>query len=197
MGKLLSRHLVASLPNITLDRSVLAVHLRAGDVFREWFGMSLYGQPACNFYLDVIKNDNHASVRVFTDDSNNPCLAPILKINGTAWVPQGLAEDVALMLSAERMALARSSFSRSMLYLSPVDKIAYTFGYAWADLGPHYECVPTADYLTFVLNKWSNFHNQRGLELVKNAECDYWGWFNGQTTEKLTPKNDAHKFIWK
>jgi hypothetical protein len=197
IGKLLARHLVASLPNVTLDRSVLAVHLRAGDVFRNWFGMSLYGQPPCSFYLDVIKNDNHSSVRVFADDSNNPCLGPILKTNNATWVRQSLQEDIALMLSAQRMALARSSFSRSMFYLSPVDKIAYTFGYAWADLGPHYDCIPTEEYQTFVLNYWSNFHNQKGLELVKNAKCDHWAWFNGETRERLIRKNDVHKFKWK
>jgi hypothetical protein len=180
IGLLLSPHVIAALPNVSLDPTVLAVHVRGGDIFNGWTNEArLYGQPPCRFYMDAIRIDNHSSVEVFAEDDANPCMEVIFSLANVKWRHQSLREDLALMLSAKRFVLARSSFSRSIVYLSPVDKIFYACSYPWPDLGPHFECTPPEEYAQMIFARWSQYFKSKKIMAMRTEKCLYWGWFNG------------------
>jgi hypothetical protein len=186
LGKTFNRHLIAVLPNLSLGPSVLAVHIRSGDIFRRSLRhYSTVGQPPCNFYVDVVRLRNYSSGEVFTQDAENPCVAPVLATPNTTWNRRPLADELALMLSARKFVMAKSSFSKSIVYLSLVDKVSYACDYARPDLWAHYESVPTAEYYNLVFVGWRSFLNARALAAMRTASCAYWAWYDGVESHPL------------
>jgi hypothetical protein len=168
-------HLLEFLPNVSLNASVLAIHVRGGDIFTDFFAPWAYGQPPCQFYFDAIRMDDHTSIHLFSQDKLNPCVDGILQEANVVWTPQSLDIEIALMLSAKRFVLSRSSFARALVYLSPVTKVFYTCGYPWQDMGPHFECSPTLPYQRLVLDRWWNTRKQ--IDSIRTASCGLWAVF--------------------
>jgi hypothetical protein len=163
-------------PNTTGVGHPLVMHLRGGDAVRFACKSPWYGQPVCSFYLGAMARDReHDRVVIVAEDSANPCLQLCLD-QGAVWNPATLADDLAHMLWASRFVLSRSTLMFAVMYLSPVKKHWYLYGglnikdpsldpvwHVYAPIGPHWNCLPSAETQIDLIRDWRPWKFRRLL----------------------------------
>jgi hypothetical protein len=176
-------------PRPNISGNTLVMSMRSGDIFAktQQNGESNYGQPCCQYYLDAMERDKgHDNVLVVSEDSANPCLQLCLDRGAVFHPHTPWRDDLAILLWAERLVLSRSTFMRLAMYLSPVRKTWYHFGgldivdagcgpvwYYLQPLGPHWHCIPSADYQKEVILDWNVNKTSRLLR----DNCT-WSWIS-------------------
>jgi hypothetical protein len=176
------------LPQVNVSESTLFAHVRSGDLFSEisrteW--TKLCGQPFCNYYLEAMRRDvGHKDVQVLSEDRRNPCVDIMIQNGAKFFDHSRFIFDLALMIYARRIIWSVSTISKSVMLLSPVKKVFYTFNeftgngskgrlYRFWRFGPHEHCVPSKNYTRNVLSSnWMILPEQ--LELMKKENCSEW-----------------------
>lgn len=116
--------LLKFIPISKIDNETLILNIRSGDIFKNNIHRH-YSQPPCFFYTDLLHDFKNAEI--LTSDKGNPCVD--VAIQAGAKFP-GLnlgTDDLSRMIYAKYLVLARSSYSRAALYLSPIKKIFLGF----------------------------------------------------------------------
>jgi hypothetical protein len=169
MAATFREHIIEQLPRHS--STATHAHVRSGDIFHRNIH-SAYGQPPCGYYVEAVAIENATEVRVIAEDMRNPCVAAVCSRTGAVWKRQQLRDDLAAVLWAKSVVLARGTFGLAVLYLSQRKKTVYTFATAWEGLGRHMDCQPTEEYAAKVLGNWARTHEQ--LRLMVNGKCKKW-----------------------
>jgi hypothetical protein len=118
---------------------VLFAHIRSGNVFPpNGVPHPKYGQPPCRYYTQVVDLDNTTGVSVVAEDARNPCLKILLNYTGATWRARDVRTDIAELLYARKMILARGTFGIAILFLSPLRK---TISYSMSLSDPGFESL--------------------------------------------------------
>jgi hypothetical protein len=99
--------------------------------------------------------DNALHVQTISEDMKNPCLSIVLGQTGAQWIPKPVVVDIAHLIYAKRMIMARGTFSLAALYLSPSQKVFYATTQYRGPLGEHMECFPTTIYWHIMNDNWT------------------------------------------
>jgi hypothetical protein len=76
---------ILHLPPVAVLPTILYVHMRAGDIFKRCGSLhEHYGQPPCNYYLDVIEMDKrkHTSNEIIAENDWNPSMRMVQRHGG-------------------------------------------------------------------------------------------------------------------
>ena len=120
-------HRLAARPTFVPDATDLAIHLRAGDIFRRDNPHPLYVQPPFAFYRLCIEFARAelgvARVVLVYEDEGNPCVGALktwLDEIGLPYVTQSrtLEEDLAVLMAARHCVFGRGSFGPAVGILS-------------------------------------------------------------------------------
>jgi hypothetical protein len=170
------------LPAANPDPNTLYMYARGGPRVWEYGGdiHPSYGQPPCDYYLQVMRN---FSKSVVIGDKMNPCVN-ITIAAGAAWEPFDDTGNLALMIQAKRIVLARSSRSHAILALSPIWKQFWMFdveqtrwaegswwrGFTPLEFGDGQNCVANERYRE-AIGDWHALRYQ--VEFVLNSTCTF------------------------
>lgn len=162
-----------SLYQMSLPKDALVIHVRAGDVFKRIFNINFkYGQPPCNYYLDVIRMKNWSQVILIAEDSSNPCVKVISKKANVKFKPRDLTTDLSILINAPNLALSRGSFCYAIILLSKNLKNIYTFNQSSSKIPDHFNCIPTDDFYNSVVKYWKKSRVQ--IKKIINSKCLQW-----------------------
>jgi hypothetical protein len=164
-----------------IDSDTLILYLRSGDIWTGHWYSTAYAQPPCFFYTHFIQHFKNAEI-ITTSDQINPCVNASIQAGAKfpGWISG--KEDLSRMIYAKNLVLARSSFSRAALYLSPIKKQFWVFHgvenrdwnyFDWAkrfflEFGSHTNCVASKNY-SQILGFWKNSDHQ--IQLIQSEKC--------------------------
>ena len=147
------------------------MHLRSGDIWaRPELGRG-YGQPPCNFYLDVMKKKNWSDIILLSEDRRNICVDVLVK-HGAKYVRRPWHIDVTYLLNAENLAVSRGSIWVAISKLSIKLKNLYMFDQGQTTIRDHMNCVATPQFRDSVLGFWEKSPSQ--LDLILTSSCERW-----------------------
>ena len=114
-----------------LDKDVLTVHLRSGDVFSER-PHPAYGQPPLAFYERVIDSKQWKQIVVVAEDESNPCLESLIRYSSEKGLPtevvgEAFAEATMAISRSSHLVASRGTFVPALVYLSNTPKVIYQF----------------------------------------------------------------------
>lgn len=104
----------------TCDVDLIA-HLRSGDIF----GNSphpAYIQPPLSYYRNVI---NYRPVTIIYEDSKNPCVEELKKLNNVTSYHSTLENDLKMLLSCKEIIAGFGTFCLSVYFLSEKLKVLH------------------------------------------------------------------------
>jgi hypothetical protein len=105
----------------------------------------------------------------------NPCLGILLNSIGATWRARNIRVDLAELIHARNVILARGTFGKAVLFLSPIRKVIfYSMTLSNSGFGRHFDCVPSKAYADRVLDRWRNLPSQ--IEMMKSENCMKWNW---------------------
>jgi hypothetical protein len=165
------KFVLENIPHLSLPVTTIFAYIRGGDIFISPVNR-FYGQPPCGFYLEAIEMDNAVHVQAISEDMANPCLSIVLRQTGAQWMPKQVVVDIAHLIYAKAMIMARGTFSLAALYLSPFQKVFYTTTQYRGPLGEHMECFPTSVYWHTMNDNWTASIVQ--LEQMMSEGCKWW-----------------------
>jgi hypothetical protein len=148
------RLVLENIPHSLSSVTTIFAYMRGGDVFVPPVNR-YYGQPPCGFYLEAIEMDDASDVQAISQDMENPCLSIVLEQTGAQWRPKPIMIDIAHLIYAKRMIMARGTFSLAALFLSPFQKVFYATAQYRGPLGEHMECFPTSVYWHTMNDNWT------------------------------------------
>lgn len=164
-------------PNIFLSNRTLVVHVRSGDIFVGDGANRHYGQPPCNYYLNIIRMKKWDKVIMISEDEGNPCVRIISKVIGD-FKKRSFFLDLAILLNAKNLVLSEGTIGISIVALSNKTENVYTFTKFHDRAHPVlyyvnvYNCVPTLFYYIFVMKLWKNMNIQKLY--MKMATINRW-----------------------
>jgi hypothetical protein len=86
--------------------------------------------------------ENTTGVSVVAEDARNPCLKILLNDTGATWRARDVRTDLAELLYARKMILARGTSGIAILCLSPLRKaIFYSISLSDPGFGSHFGCL--------------------------------------------------------
>lgn len=171
--------------NITIPNNTLVIHIRSGDIFRR-HPFFKYGQPPCNYYLDVIHMRNWSQIILVAEDNKNPCIKILSKEANINFKVNNLTTDLSILLNAPNLVLSRGSFGYAIILLSNKLKNLFMFNQSSSRIPDHFNCVPSDKYYNKILKYWKNSWIQR--KMMTNSHCLKWEFI------PRGPKND-HIFL--
>lgn len=106
----------------TLDKRICLIHIRSGDILSRK-PHSLYVQPPLNYYIKIINeyNDKYDKFIIITEpDMLNPCIKKLKEYSDKIEIKsQKVEDDYSYLLRAQSIVLSWSTFSDTIVYLSP------------------------------------------------------------------------------
>jgi hypothetical protein len=149
--------------NVSDDTVVLS--MRGSDVMMDC-GWTNYWQPPCFFYSDI--QQRFANSIVISSDYLNPCVNISIQ-KGAVFANGSPLDDFLLLAYAKNAAIARSSFTRAGLFMSPVPKNFYVFEgdgnsinsrwnsfmHRYLEFGDHWDCRASPEYAGTLIGKWN------------------------------------------
>lgn len=166
--------LVENVPKKDIPENGLVVHIRSGDCFRvkpHW----KYGQPPCNYYMDVIRSRNWSKIILIAQDTKNPCVNIIAKV-ADEFHQLNLIDDLGYMLSAKNFVTSVSTLTNAAVTISKNIENLYTFNHTrFYDINTM-NCVPTKYFRRKVLKYWEDSPEQRKI-MVNEKSCEKWEHF--------------------
>lgn len=171
-----------SLPRPHIDNDTLVIFLRGGK--ENWVHPAHieFGQPPCWYYLSVMKKFNRTIA--ISMDYRNVCLN-ITIANGAEHKIQSVVEDLATLIYSKNLVLARSTFSRAAMYLSPFKKRFWTFdamsedsqyprwhhNHWYEEFGNHENCRATDQYRKDILDYWVVTDDH--IKMILESNCTW------------------------
>ena len=122
---LLRNHIINNLPKMKIDREDLFIHIRSGNVFKNYFH-NKYAQPPLCFYTNILKKFKFKKVRLIAKDFYNPIVKKLIKkFPDIIYTKSNIMKDVAMLVNAFNIVCSISSFLISILQLN------YNFEFLW------------------------------------------------------------------
>jgi len=106
---------------VLLDKRICVMHVRSGDLFKNVVHPE-YTQPPLAYYTKIINtydNDYDKFIIITSPDMANPVINELKKIKKVKFLKNTIEEDYILMLRAETLVLSWSTFSDTIVFLSP------------------------------------------------------------------------------
>ena len=160
-----------------LNSKICCIHIRSGDIFSEQGHLnSNYIQPPVAYYKKIISdinNEYEKFIIISEKDKNNPCIQELLNYSSKIeFQSNSEIKDYELLMRSETLILSRSSFSDSVVFLSPNIKNVYFWNYNHcfsneSELPTRINFHPyilTDNYIE--MGDWKN--NKVQLDLMKN-----------------------------
>lgn len=136
------RHLELRPSGSSLSEDELVIHIRSGDVFREFGDIfpTSYGQPPLAFYTLVLKLKKWRKVYLVYEDRANPVIPALeahLEREGIPFqIQKGtLREDMEFLLRAKVLVAGRGTFMSGIVSLSPNVQMVYSFENSFSTWG--------------------------------------------------------------
>jgi hypothetical protein len=181
MMELLRPLLKLAASDTALDEDHLVIHVRAGDVFSGSSVHPGYGQAPLAFYQRVLESRSWSRVTLVAENDRNPIWNALNSLCRTSHLTEvrigrPLGEDLAFMLRARCMVVARGTFGNAIAALSTRLEEAHFFESAfncWGNSGVRaIRWVDTlGEYRREILCKnWRNSASQRRLMTDYPAE---------------------------
>lgn len=161
-------------PKVDIPDNSLVVHIRSSNIFKirpHW----KYGQPPCNYYLDVINMKKWNKVILIAEDNKNPCVN-IVAPRTEGYVQRSFIEDFAYLLYAKNLVISRSTLTNAIVTLSPVITNLYSYNHSRFFDVNFMNCIPTDKYYSDVIKRWANSRFQREM-LINSDSCKNWETF--------------------
>ena len=100
-----------------INKETLIIHMRSGDIFANC-PHPKYIPPYLSFYKEILNENNYNNVLITTENSRNPCLKPLEKLENVKWTGGNLTKDIKMIMSAKHLVFGIGSFVPSLLLLS-------------------------------------------------------------------------------
>ena len=172
-----------ALPQVEIPNNSLVIHIRSGDIF---FNKDpSYGQPPCNFYLDIIKMKNWSKVFLIAEDNVNPCVDIVKQY--AIYKQQSWENDLAYLLNAENFVASQGTIWIAVTLLSKKLKNLYTFNRPESQIPDHMNCVPSNSVKRF-MEEWK--FSEKQVEALKHLKCLRWE----HVTHRPLLSTDPHVF---
>ena len=172
-----------SIPNISLNKKDLYIHLRSGDIFKESHVHQNYSPPPLNYYLDTMKYRKWRKIHLICEDNNSPYF-PILIKEGVSYRNQSFFQDIALILNCYNFVGSKSTLSVALSFLNRNNLSYYfTFNLPTSKILSHYNCDPDDMFVKNFINRWKNNDYQR--QLLLQLSCRNWTYFPYDPEEPL------------
>ena len=121
----LRQQIINNLPKVKINREDLVVHIRSGNVFKNYFH-NKYAQPPLCFYINILKKFKFNNVSLISKDDYNPIVKKLInKFSHVSFIKSDLQRDVSILLNAFNIVGSISSFLISILQLN------YNLEYFW------------------------------------------------------------------
>lgn len=158
-----------------LEDSLLAVHMRSGDIFSRWIHRR-YAQPPCSYYRDVARFHPWKKILVFSEDFKNPCIRKVAD-NVSLHVGGCLLDELRLLLGARNLAIGRGTFGLMVALLSEDLLRLYTFNQSSGlqcalRATAISNCQPSLTFYRENMLYWRKTKEQ--LRLMFNSTCESW-----------------------
>ena len=115
---LLKNQIINNLPKIISSREELYIHIRSGNIFKNYFH-SLYSQPPFCFYEKVLKSFKFKKVVIIAKDTFNPIVKKLInKFPTIKYAKKSLKIDIASLINAFNIICSISSFLVAILQLN-------------------------------------------------------------------------------
>jgi hypothetical protein len=175
------RHgLLPVFPKVTVDSEALYLYMRGGPTGWGTNVHQSYGQPPCDYYLQVMRKFKKVHV---IGDFMNPCVNISIRA-GAIWEEYDDQKNFALLIMAKYVVLASSSRSHAILELSPVWKRFWMFdqaferrreytwwkGYTPLEFGDGENCVASEE---FRHNTVSWYATKTQIDFIVNSTCTF------------------------
>ena len=174
-----------NLPKVTIPPNTLVIHIRSGDIFKDVRPHKNYGQPPCNFYLDVIKMKKWSNVILIAQDNFNPCVNMTKKFS--IFRNQSWELDLSYLLNAENLVVSEGTIWILINFLSKKLKNLFMFEHPQPQIRDHMNCVAENEYRT-VIKTWK--HSNEQIEAMKTSKCAKWEFI------KHRPQQENDSYVW-
>ena len=117
--QIIKEEILRNLPPVNTDLNELYIHIRGGDIFKDFF-VSSYAQPPLCFYEKVINSNNFfKKIYIISIDKSNVVIDALLKKYKYIIYKQNKIEyDVSLLCHAYNIVISVSSFVLSSIKLN-------------------------------------------------------------------------------
>ena len=188
---------LSRIPNMSLHKDDLYLHIRSGDIFKSKRPHKNYGQPPLNYFVDIIKYKKWRKVYLISEDTNNP-VAPYLIKRGASFTRNSFFKDITIILNSHNLAIGKSTLGLSLSYLNRNGlKTLFTFNLPTYRILPHYNCDPDEAFAIGIINRWKNFKFQQKILLT--SKCQSWKFYYTDTSmisSKARFHNDNEYIYW-
>jgi hypothetical protein len=186
---------LAAIPQRHIDDNTVVLSFRGSDIMNPGTDMTNYWQPPCFFYTDVQRRFPRALI--VSSDDTNPCVGVSMR-KGALFRGTSAFDDFVTLIWAKHVALARSSFPRAAMYLSPVSKDFYVFEgdgftinsrwnwfmHRYLEHGDHWDCRASPRYRSSIFANWSAHDEQKQFLLTDHC-----------TWERVTMNNRSRNVL--
>tara|TARA_A100001015_G_C14910443_1_gene680259 strand:+ start:414 stop:1196 length:783 start_codon:yes stop_codon:yes gene_type:complete len=149
----------------------LAIHIRAGDIFRGNGAHSAYVQPPLKYYKDIIESRNWDKVTVVYEDIGNPCVNALMDENyeNIHFTSNNLKTDINILCQFQNLVLGFGTFGLLLFFLNENIKNIYIPKYVieelpkgnWGDVTMNIIDLP--NYIK--CGEWKNEESQKRMML--------------------------------
>ncbi len=99
------------------SKETLIIHMRSGDIFSNC-PHPKYIPPPLSFYKNILNETSYKNVLISTENSRNPCLKPLEKMENVRWTGGNLEKDIKTIMGAKHLIFGIGSFVPALLLLS-------------------------------------------------------------------------------
>ena len=110
--------IINNLPKINISRKDLYVHLRGGDIFKNYINKP-YAQPPLCFYISIFRNFNFRKIFLISEDQSNPNFIKLSnKFKNIIYSKNSLKYDLSCLMNSYNLVGSISSFLNSIIILN-------------------------------------------------------------------------------
>ena len=192
---LFKTEVLKSIPNISLNKNDLYLHIRSGDILRSRRHIS-YFQPPINYYIDIINFKKWNKIHLISEDNKSFILQQLIH-KAEQYTKQSFMSDLTLLINCYNLGISRSTFCIASSFLSRNLNFLFTFNFPSNHLPSHYNCQPDASYIKTILNHW--IANNTTNKLLSVSKCEKWLYFSFNISKNSKKKdffNDIQYENW-
>ena len=110
--------IINHLPKINISREDLYIHLRGGDIFKNYIHKP-YAQPPLCFYISIFRNFNFRKIFLISEDKRNPNFNKLAsKFKNIIYSKNSLEYDLSCLMNSYNLVGSISSFLNTIIILN-------------------------------------------------------------------------------
>ena len=110
--------IINHLPRINVSREDLYIHLRGGDIFKNYIHKP-YAQPPLCFYTSILRNFNFRKIFLISEDKSNPNFNKLAtKFKNIIYSKNSLEYDLSCLINSYNLVGSISSFLNNIIILN-------------------------------------------------------------------------------